>query len=299
MTDIPLIDLSACAPHNDAERAAVRKIDRACRDVGFFTVCGHGIDRKVIEDAHEALKQFFRRPLAEKMKCKLESGFTISAAEYTPYGYSALLEENAFAYMGQPGRPSDYVEKFSAGRLILNDEEPLPFPDDEQGKDLRQKLRSYYISCEDLAAQVSELLSIALDLPRGFFASCSDKADDSMRGHIYPSFSAALANDQGMGQHTDGTLITLLTHTAPGIQVRTRDGEWITPSFRLPDYFIINIGDLLAHWTSNQYVSTPHRAVLGERERQSIVFFKLTNEDKMVRAGNKQMDALFGRTSAN
>ena len=299
MSDIPLIDLSSCSPGAAAEREAVRKIDLVCRDVGFFTVCGHGIDPAVVEDAHAALKQFFGRPLVEKMKCRLETGFTMSTDEYTPYGYSALLEENALAYMGQTGQPSDYVEKFSAGRLILDDEERLPFPDDEQGRDLRQKLRSYYVACENLAARISELLSLGLGLSRDFFASRSDKADDSMRGHIYPGFSATLANDQGMGQHTDGTLITLLTHTAPGIQVRTRDGEWITPSFRSLDHFIINIGDLLAHWTSNRYVSTPHRAVLGERERQSIVFFKLTNEDEMVRAGNKQMDALFGRTSAN
>ena len=299
MSDIPLIDLSSCTPGNDAERQAIAEIDRACRDVGFFTVCGHGLERAVVEDAHTALKQFFARPLEEKMKCRLESGFTMSADEYTPYGYSALLEENAFAYMGEVGKPSDYVEKFSAGRLILNDDEPLPFPDDEQGRVLRQKLRSYYLACENLAARVSELLSVALDLPRDFFASRSNKADDSMRGHIYPNFSTALANDQGMGQHTDGSLISLLTQTGPGIQVRTRDGEWITPSFRSLDHFIVNIGDLLAYWTSNQYVSTPHRAVLSEHERQSIVFFKLTNEDEMVRAGNKQMDALFGRTSAN
>jgi isopenicillin N synthase-like dioxygenase len=299
MSDIPLIDLSSCSPGNHAESEAIGKIDRACRDVGFFTVCGHGLDRAVVADAHGALKQFFDRPLAEKMKCRLESGFTRSEDEYTPYGYSALLEENAFAYMGELGKPSDYVEKFSAGRLILDDEEPLPFPADDEGRALRQKLRAYYQACENLAARVSELMSIALGLSRDFFASRSDKADDSMRGHMYPSFSAALANDQGMGQHTDGTLITLLTQTAPGIQVRTRDGEWITPSFRSLDHFIINIGDLLAHWTSNQYVSTPHRAILGERERQSIVFFKLTNEDEMVRTGNKQMDALFGRTPAN
>ena len=299
MSDIPLIDLSSSAPGSRAESETIGQIDRACRDVGFFTVCGHEIDRAVVADAHAALKQFFDRPLVEKMRCRLDSGFTRSKDEYTPYGYSALLEENAFAYMGQMDQPSDYVEKFSAGRLILDDEESLPFPDDQQGRDLRQKLCSYYLACETLAARVSELLSIALGLSRDFFTVRCDKADDSMRGHIYPRSSATLANEQGMGQHTDGTLITLLTHTAPGIQVRTREGEWITPSFRSLDHFIINIGDLLAHWTSNQYVSTPHRAVLGERERQSIVFFKLTNEDEMVRAGNKQMDALFGRTPAN
>jgi len=184
MSDIPLIDLSSCSPGAAAESEAVRKIDLACRDVGFFTVCGHGIDPSVVEDAHAALKQFFDRPLVEKMKCRPESGFTMSTDEYTPYGYSALLEENALAYMGQTGQPSDYVEKFSAGRLILDDEERLPFPDDEQGRDLRQKLRSYYVACENLAARISELLSLGLGLSRDFSASRSDKADDSMRGHI-------------------------------------------------------------------------------------------------------------------
>jgi isopenicillin N synthase-like dioxygenase len=295
MNDIPLIDLPVCSLGGDAEREAAENIDRACRNVGFFTVCGHGIDRTVVEDAHSALKQFFMLPLAEKMKCRLKTGFTRGADDYTPYGYSALLEENAFAYMGQPGQPSDYVEKFSAGRLILQDDEPLPFPEDEFGRDLRHKLKLYYMSCESLAARITELMTISLGLPRDFFATRIDKADDSMRGHMYPDFSETLANDQGMGQHTDGTLISLLTHTAPGIQVKTRSGEWITPRFRALDHFIVNIGDLLAHWTNNEYVSTPHRVVLSGRERQSIVFFKLTNEDEMVQAGNKQMDALLGR----
>lgn len=296
MNDIPLIDLSACRVAGDAaEREAAAAIDRACREVGFFTVRGHGVSGAVVEGAHDALRRFFTRPLAEKMKCRLGTGFTRGADDYTPYGYSALLEENAFAYMGRPGLPSDYVEKFSAGRLIKSDDEPLPFPDDEQGRDLRRKLKSYYAACEGLAARLAELMGVALGLPRDFFAARIDKAEDSMRGHAYPNFTDALDNDQGMGQHTDGSLISLLTHTAPGIQVRTRGGEWITPRFRALDHFIVNIGDLLAHWTGNEYVSTPHRVVLAGRGRQSIVFFKLTNEDELVQAGNKQMDALFGR----
>ena len=57
----------------------------------------------------------------------------------------------------------------------------------------------------------------------------------------------------------------------------------------------VNIGDLMAHWTKNAYVSTPHRVLLGMEARQSLAFFKLTNEDEMVMVGNKQMDALLGR----
>ena len=61
------------------------------------------------------------------------------------------------------------------------------------------------------------------------------------------------------------------------------------------DTYLVNVGDLMQHWSGGQYVSTPHRVVLTERPRQSIVFFKLTNEDEMVQFGNKQMDALMGR----
>lgn len=292
MRDIPRIDLGA-------DQGAAAAIDRACREIGFFSVCGHGIDPAVIEGAHAALREFFRRPLAEKDGCRLASGFTMAADDYTPYGYSALLEENAFAYMGEPGKPSDYVEKFSAGRLILDDGRPLPFPDDDAGRDLRRQLKRYYEACERLSDRLAEAMSLGLGLPGDFFALRMDRSDDSMRAHMYPALSEALDNDQGMGQHTDGSLFTLLTQTSPGIQVRTRAGDWITPSCRALDHFIVNIGDLLAHWTDHEYVSTPHRVVLSDRQRQSIVFFKLTNEDEMVMAGNRQMDALFAREASS
>ncbi|WP_158257593.1 2-oxoglutarate and iron-dependent oxygenase domain-containing protein [Haliangium sp. UPWRP_2] len=296
MHDIPLIDFTPVHSGGaTGEREVARQIDRACREVGFFTLHSHGIARAVFSDVNSALKQFFVLPAADKMACRLSTGATMSASDYTPYGYSALLEENAFAYMGEPDKPSDYVEKFSTGRLILDDQQPLPFPTGAHGQYLRRTLKAYYQACESLAARLSELLALSLGYPRSFFTERIDRSDDSLRAHLYPSASSELANDQGMGEHTDGTLITLLSHTAAGIQVRTRCGEWITPRFHDIDHFIVNIGDLLAHWTRQEYVSTRHRVVLTDCERQSIVFFKLTNEDELVHIGNRQMDALFRR----
>ncbi|MBY0589279.1 isopenicillin N synthase family oxygenase [bacterium] len=299
MDNIPLIDFSHPDSHGGRDDKEIStQIDLACREVGFFTVRGHRIDSAMIHDAYVALRRFFTLPLCEKEKCRLPTGPTRGPDDHTPYGYSALLEENALAYMGQHGRPSDYVEKFSVGRLILNDEEPLPFADGQRGQDLRRLLKNYYSACELLAARVMELLTIPLSLPRDFFTNMINNAEDSMRAHFYPGYTSDFANDQGMGEHTDGTLITLLTQTAPGIQVRTRNGQWIAPEVHGSDIFIVNIGDLMAHWTKGRYLSTQHRVVLSERERQSIVFFKLTNEDEMVRFGNRQMDALFGRQDA-
>jgi isopenicillin N synthase-like dioxygenase len=300
MKDIPLIDLTAArlgGPREETEVA--RQVDRACREIGFFTLCGHGIDRSVFDGAHAALAAFFALPLQDKVKCTLPTGATMSADDYTPYGYRGVLEENAFAHMGVLGKPNDHVEKYSTGRLILSDATSLPFLDDEGGRDLRRKLKAYYHACEELAAHVTELFALSLGVSRDYFAKRIDKAEDSMRAHYYPGFSGELANDQGMGEHCDSTLISLLTHTAPGIQVKTRAGEWITPQFREIDHFIVNIGDLMAHWTKAAYVSTPHRVVLHSEARQSIAFFKLTNEDEMVQFGNKQMDALLGRDRAS
>ncbi|NLR75958.1 isopenicillin N synthase family dioxygenase [Leeia aquatica] len=296
MTTIPVIDLTPARLEGEAGMQRVAAdIDRACRESGFFVVKGHGYAREIFAEAHAASKTFFQLPLTTKNQCRLSTGATLPQDPYTPYGYSGLLEENAFAYMGQQGKPSDYVEKISAGRLILNDNESLPFPDSDLGRDLRQKLKRYYQACDAIALNLTELFTIPLGVHRTYFSERMDRANDSMRSQLYPGLSAELLNDQGMGAHTDGTVLTLLTQTAPGIQVRINEGEWVAPVTADVDHIIVNIGDLMAHWSNHEYVSTEHRVVLGSQERQSIVFFKLTNEDELVQSGNKQMDALFGR----
>ncbi|HWL84701.1 MAG TPA: 2-oxoglutarate and iron-dependent oxygenase domain-containing protein [Polyangiaceae bacterium] len=286
MKGIPHIDLTpALAPGNDeAERRLAMEMDRVCKDVGFFTVRGHGIDRRIFEDVYAASKAFFDLPYSRKTGCRLETGFTKAADDYTPYGYSGLLEENAYAYMGERDKPSDYVEKFSVGRLVLDDRERLPFPEDALGRALRRTTKAYFIACEGLVAKLTELFTIALELPRDFFAVRTGSSTDSLRSQRYPARSTDFKNDQGMGAHCDGTLLTLLTHTSPGLEVRNRSGEWISPQVGDCDLdeFIVNIGDLMARWSNDEYVSTPHRVVLAEKVRQSIVFFKLANDDTVI-----------------
>jgi isopenicillin N synthase-like dioxygenase len=293
---IPYIDLTPARTGSKAERLAVAaEIDAACRDVGFFNLTGHGIDPGIIQRAYDELERFLALPQEVKETCRLPGGATMSADEYTPYGYSALLEENAFAYMGVEGKPADYVEKFSVGYLVNEPGADLPFPPGPQGQAFRKALGEYYTAVDKLSAFLAGMFEIGLDLPPGHLSGRIDASNDSMRCHSYPAVRPEFVNDQGMGTHKDGSLITMLTHTRPGIDVRTRGGQWIKVPCKSIQDFTINIGDLLAHWTENQYVSTPHRVVLSDENRLSIVFFKLTNEDEIVAEGNKQMDALFGR----
>jgi len=281
MNELPRIDLTSAIAGSQAERRVALEMDRACKEVGFFTLCGHGIPPAIFENAFARSRAFFELPLDHKHECRLKEGFTRAVDDYTPYGYSGVLEENAFAYTGKQGLPSDYVEKFSVGRLVVDDHEPLPFRPDAAGAALRAALKAYFLACESVARRLAELFSVALDLPRDFLTERTCASTDSLRSQRYPDFSDTLANDQGMGEHTDGTLITILAQTGPGIQVKDRGGGWITPVLPSPDTFIVNIGDLMARWSNDIYVSTPHRVVLG-KERQSIVFFKLANDDATI-----------------
>ena len=43
-----------------------------------------------------------------------------------------------------------------------------------------------------------------------------------------------------------------------GLQVRTRQGNWIEVQTR-PEFFVINIGDLLMQWTNDKWISNLHR----------------------------------------
>lgn len=313
MTALPVISLEQ-ALHGDEKKIA-DEISRACTEVGFFIVRDHGIDRKIFDDAYDLSLDFFQRPAEQKNALPMRTSTARGDNDYSPYGYSALLSENAYAYTGKQGMPSDYVEKFSVGRLVLDDTEDLPFPTDPAGADLRTALKTYFAACDSIAARLTELLTVALELPRDFFATRTDRSNDSLRSQFYPGVQTEFRNDQGMGEHTDGTLITLLTEDGPGLQLRDLSGEWIDVDVPERDWFIVNIGDLMARWSNDEYISTPHRVRLVDRPRQSIVFFKLANDDAVIECfpmftrerqalyepiryetfSLQKMDALFGR----
>lgn len=276
MTAIPVIGLDG-----DEEKVA-DEISRACTEVGFFVVRDHGVDPRIFDDVYEESMDFFRRSAAQKDAYPMRTSTARGDNDYSPYGYSALLSENAFAYTGRQGMPADYVEKFSVGRLILDDTEELPFPEDEHGVALRTAMKTYFAACEAAADRIASLLTIALELPRDFFAIRTDRSNDSLRSQFYPGTKAEFLNDQGMGEHTDGTFITLLTEDGPGLQLRDLSGTWIDVDVERRDWFVVNIGDLMARWSNDEYVSTPHRVKLADRPRQSIVFFKLANDDALI-----------------
>ena len=68
-----------------------------------------------------------------------------------------------------------------------------------------------------------------------------------------------------------------------GLQIFLPEQDWI--DVPAPEgAFVINIGDLMARWTSDKWVSTLHRVVAlpDQPARQSLAFFHQPNWDAVI-----------------
>jgi len=111
---IPVIDIAPFLNGTEAERRAVAAaVNKACCEIGFLLVTGHGIPSSLVDDMRRVSTRFFERPLEEKMRYRMPPD------RYR--GYIALGNE-ALAYSLDEKTPPDYKESFSIG--------PVDAPDD-------------------------------------------------------------------------------------------------------------------------------------------------------------------------
>lgn len=66
---VPVIDIAPfLAGTPEGKRQVAEQIGRACEDIGFLTIVGHGIPQELLKATYCVSKEFFDLPLAEKMK---------------------------------------------------------------------------------------------------------------------------------------------------------------------------------------------------------------------------------------
>jgi isopenicillin N synthase-like dioxygenase len=292
----PIVDLDS--------PGAMHEIDRACRSVGFFQIVGHGVDPHVIADMRAASAAFFGLPRETKLLCAQTSpdanrGYIAKGSETSAFSLGLTTPPDLFeAFNVGGGRaPSDRVRPDLRG-LYAPDIWPAtsssPRNDSvalHESVPLKESMTAYFEAMLPLAERLLDLFAEALDLAPGWFRERVDVAPDTLRSLQYESQSDGpdVTDGQfGMGPHTDyGVLTILLADAIPGLQVLGPDGAWHDLIAR-DGAFIINIGDLIAQWTNDQWVSALHRVLPPARRsdgpaiRRSIPFFKEANPDTLV-----------------
>lgn len=267
---LEVIDLEPLRLGGDHHELA-SAFDGACRTVGFFVVVGHGLPGAVREAAFDATRRFFAQPHETKLRVDI-------ARSPHHRGYVSLASEAL-----EDGLPGDLKECFDVGSDLPADHPEVlagtPLYGSNTWPDLpgfRQAIEAYQFAALDAAHLVLRGIALALDLDEHHFAaSMHDPLCNLRLLHYPPTDEAPPGPDQaGCGAHTDYGSITLLaTDDVAGLQVQGRDGRWRDVSVE-PGQLVVNLGDMLARWTNDRYVSTPHRVISPRsRHRYSIPFF--------------------------
>ena len=172
MGSVPTIDLGPARRGDpEARRATARRIDEACRDIGFFAIAGHGVPEPLVRQLREDAHEFFALPLGDKL-----------AAQHprpgTPRGYHALAGEALARAGGQPA-PPDLKEFFHVGPVDVTDD---PYFTSERGRQFflpnvwparpprfRESATAYYRTMDGLVVFLMRLAALALGLPEAYF----------------------------------------------------------------------------------------------------------------------------------
>ncbi len=274
---IPILDFQRFRSGDKA--AFVAEIGRACREIGFVILRGHGIERGRIDGVFKAAHDFFALDAAEKKRVSIYN--SEHNRGYVAFGSEQLDETSGLI---------DRKEAFNIG-LDLSPDDPRvlagePFRGVNQWPDVpgfRDALMAYFDDLWALGIEIHRALALDLGLDEDWFGPHFDAPMVTLRLLHYPPATGA-EHEIGAGAHSDYGSITLLkTDGEPGLQVRPRGEDWLDVPF-VEDAFVMNIGDCLMRWTNDRYVSTPHRVIAPRHERYSVAFFCDPNPDSQIAA---------------
>ncbi|CAN5358023.1 2-oxoglutarate and iron-dependent oxygenase domain-containing protein [soil metagenome] len=270
ISSLPILDMSRL-DGGEAEASAFRaELRRATHEVGFFYLVGHGVTDELTERLLAASREFFE--LSDEDKLAIENVHSAQFRGYTRVG--GELTHGQVDWREQidvgPERPAVSGQDADYWRLEGPNLWPTALPE----------LRDVVIEWEDklnaIALRLMQTWAEALGSPAEIFDQAfGDHPFSLLKIVRYPGESDETTPKQGVGEHRDGGVLTLLL-VEPGkggLQVE-HEGEWIdAPS--VPGAFVVNIGEMLELATDGYLKATLHRVQSPKigTDRISIPFF--------------------------
>jgi len=240
----------------------VKQMGDALVDLGFFALVDHGVDPDLSREAYECCQAFFALPSGAKMRysnpdLKGQRGYTCFGKEHAKdHPYPDLKE---FWHIGR--------EPSSSPHNLWPTEVPRFQP----------VFRELYRQLDHCASDLLQACALYVKESQNLFADMAAGGNSVLRVIHYPPIPlTAHPASVRAAAHEDINFITLLSEaTAPGLELRQRDGTWL-PIHALPGQIIVDTGDMLQHLTNGLFRSTTHRVVNPDNDREqrfSMPFF--------------------------
>ena len=277
-TYIPTIDISSLIKNNfNTKRSlqTIKKIEKACIEVGFFQITGHGIDIKEINNICKIGDNFFNS--SEKNKNKLAPkkwnkknkniyrGYfpnSVNGKEGLDLGDLKIKPHNIKKYKSQ------YVEYLNLNKSF--------------NKSSIKSLSNYY----DSIFSLSEILFKGIiklykkDIKISNKAFSRIKTLSTLRFNYYPNQNKPVEISKqdgvalGCETHVDSGVFTVLYQDKKGgLQVQNRKNKkWYDVTFN-KNALIVNTGLALEYLSKGKFKATNHRVLWNKTKRMSVPFF--------------------------
>ncbi len=271
MKNLPLIDISDSAH-------SVQEIERACRDIGFMNIVGHGIAQASITNVRDAVVAYFDLPLPTKMDDHIRPE---NYRGYIPGGFFSANsgEANNDNYEGYKLHFEVAADDPVRAECDLYGPNKWPLKSPE----LREHVLHYWQECDRVAHTLLSALAEILGTPIQQFLQLFETPLTNMTLLHYPPQDPNVTGF-GIHPHKDTDALTILApDPVGGLLVKCRDDDtWIEAD--PPDgALIVNLGDLLELWSGGYFVSTPHKVVNSSgAERYSFPYFAVPRFDTIV-----------------
>uniref|UniRef100_A0A915JE06 Non-haem dioxygenase N-terminal domain-containing protein n=1 Tax=Romanomermis culicivorax TaxID=13658 RepID=A0A915JE06_ROMCU len=279
----------------------IDQFDRNLRNFGALFIVDHGIDENLCRKCLNDFKEFFHKPLEEKLKYELSD-------KSRSRGYIPFETLNVRAFMGEFGCPNDATERFLLGPTTNRPQIPDPgdvsqdymvsWRPNVYHECFRGSAIEFYNETEKLCHVIMQIMSSAMDMPPNFLRRLCSENDNGMSVAHYPVMEHVKEEKQDRaGEQRDIGLFTLILQdeVKGALKLRNSFNELVPADAPSPDAFLLLLGEPLQRMTNDFWPSLSHVVPLNGRnddvsqslnnrvERTSVPFFVKLDKSALVR----------------
>ena len=275
---IPTINISSIVKNGYESQSSIKiinKIKKACIDIGFFQVTGHGISQKKIKNICNVGNKFFNSSDKNKRKLSPKKWNSKNKNIYRGYfpndvnGKEGLdIGDLKVTKKYANNTKNQYIEYIDLNKSI----------DKSSIKILSNYFDDIYDLCEILFQGIIKLYNKDIKISKNAFSRY--KTLSTLRFNYYPNQSKPIEISKqdgvalGCETHVDSGIFTVLYQDKKGgLQVQSRKNQkWYNVSFN-KKALVVNTGRALEFLTKGKFKATNHRVLWNRSKRMSIPFF--------------------------
>ncbi|KAL8963568.1 MAG: hypothetical protein Q9193_000191 [Seirophora villosa] len=238
----PVIDFSNfLSGESDKVQQCAEEIRSACQREGFFQIVNHPITLELQKRTFAQQKKFFSLPIEQKLQLDkaqndYNRGYERVGGQQFEVG-TVESKEGFYVARDLPlNDPAVLNKKFGHG--------PNLWPE-SLGPEFRETCMEYLNQVINLAEKVMQALAIALEIPQHYVDEfCANPMAFYKMLHYPPSSPDAPSNQR------EGDV--------PGLEVWDDDAQdWYSVP-PVEGAYVVNMGNLFARWTNDEYGSSVH-----------------------------------------